>query len=469
MKPGLNPGLNPGLKPGLKPYSLRWRILLGVLLAVTVAWLAITLFAYREARHEAEELLDAHLAQSATLLFAFLGDEAREPDEHQPRHRHDKKVAFQIWEGESRLLTHSAGAPDTRLSLKSEGFSDVNIDGKGWRVFSTWDPKHRYLVQVADAARSRDEVSDKIAWQLLIPLAFGLPALGVALGGLIIVAFRPLARLADSIAAQSPQRLQPIALSTAPREILPILHCLNRLFAQVSRAQEDERRFTADAAHELRTPLSVMQTHAEVASAATDENTRQRALANLIAGSRRAARLLDQLLTLARLDAQSELPGKEGCDLRALVVETVAPLIPAAIEKGIEVEVEEGGAVAVHGTPMLLQVLVRNLVDNAIRYTPAGGNVRISLNSDNKGVRLQVSDSGPGIPEAARADALERFRRLDESGEEGHGLGLSIVARIAELHGAQVRLDSATPTRGLTVSIVLPKPPKGLPNTEDAS
>lgn len=448
----------------MKTYSLRWRILLGVLAAVTLAWMTVGIIAYREARHEAEELLDAHLAQSATLLFAFLGDEAHELDEHQPRHRYDKKVAFQIWEGEDRLLTHSAGAPQTRLSGQSDGFSDASIDGRSWRVFSTWDPKHRYLVQVADAARSRDKVSDEIAWHLLLPIAFGLPLLGLALGAFVVVAFRPLRQLADSIAAQAPERLQPIALSAAPREIVPILDRLNLLFARVTRTQEDERRFTADAAHELRTPLAVMQTHAEVASAATDEQTRRHALDNLVSGSRRAARLLDQLLTLARLDAQAgltdKLPEKEPCDLRALLIEAVALLAPAAIEKGIELEVEESTADAgnaiLNGAPMLLQVLVRNLVDNAISYTPSGGSIVVGLRSSGGAIHLSVNDSGPGIPAEKRGEAMARFRRLDESGEEGHGLGLSIVARIAELHGAQFRLESSATLGGLAALVDFP-------------
>lgn len=448
----------------MKTYSLRWRILLGVLAAVTLAWMTVGIIAYREARHEAEELLDAHLAQSATLLFAFLGDEAHELDEHLPRHRYDKKVAFQIWEGEDRLLTHSAGAPQTRLSGQSEGFSDASIDGRSWRVFSTWDPKHRYLVQVADAARSRDKVSDEIAWHLLLPIAFGLPLLGLALGAFVVVAFRPLRQLADSIAAQAPERLQPIALSAAPREIVPILERLNLLFARVTRAQEDERRFTADAAHELRTPLAVMQTHAEVASAATDEETRRHALDNLVSGSRRAARLLDQLLTLARLDAQAgltdKLPEMQACDLRALAIESVALLVPAALEKGVEVEVEESAAdadkVILNGAPVLLQVLVRNLVDNAISYTPSGGYVRVGVSSSESGICLSVNDSGPGIPAEKRGEAMARFRRLDESGKEGHGLGLSIVARIAELHGAKFRLENSATLGGLAALVDFP-------------
>jgi two-component system sensor histidine kinase QseC len=458
----------------MKTYSLRWRILVGVLLAVTVAWITVGIIAYREARHEAEALLDAHLAQSATLLFTFLGDEAHDLDAHLPRHRYDNKVAFQIWEGESVLLTHSAGAPATRLSMTSEGFSDVEVEGKSWRVFSTWDPKHHHLVQVADAMRSRDHVSDEVAWHLLIPLLFGLPLLGLALGAFVVVAFRPLEQLADSIAAQAPERLQPIALSTAPREITPILERLNLLFERVTRTQEEERRFTADAAHELRTPLAVMQTHAEVASAAIDEATRRHALDNLVSGSRRAARLLDQLLTLARLDAQSALPGSAPCDLHALLIETVALLVPAAIQKGVEVEVEElegvqevekitGNAnddsqkIMLAGSPLLLQVLIRNLVDNAIRYTPPGGSVQIGLQRAVAGrVCLHVSDSGPGIPAEKRSEVLARFRRLDESGEEGHGLGLSIVARIAALHDAKFRLESAPILGGLAAWVDFP-------------
>lgn len=456
----------------MKPYSLRLRLVIGVLLAVAMAWTAVGLVAYREARHEAEELLDAHLAQSATLLFAFLGDEAMEANEHLARHRYDKKVAFQVWQ-EEQLLTHSSNAPHTRLSAREEGFSDVTIDGKGWRVFSARDAEGHYLVQVADAAKSRAEVSGEVASHLLYTLGFGLPLLGIALGGFILVAFRPLARLADSIAAQAPQRLQPIALERAPREIVPILERLNRLFGQVRRAQEDERRFTADAAHELRTPLAVLQTHAEVASAASDEATRQRALELLVSGSQRASRLVEQLLTLARLDAQDGLPGKEACRLQPLVVDTVASLIPAALAKDLEVEVEaeegaeqgtESGsiqAVVIDGAPLLLQVLVRNLVDNAIRYTPRGGKVRVVLGREAGRLALHVIDSGPGIPAELRAEAGKRFRRFDESGSEGHGLGLSIVARIAELHGASLVLGDAGNTGGLDAAVLFPLPAPG--------
>jgi two-component system sensor histidine kinase QseC len=439
-------------------YSLRLRILIGVLAAVTVAWTCVAIVAYREARHEAEELLDAHLATSATLLFSFLGDEAHELEEgHLPLHRYDKKVAFQVWAGGTQLLTHSEGSPDTRLSPKSEGFTNAIVAGKAWRVFSTWDPNHDYLVQVADASRSREEVSEQIAWHLLIPLAFGLPVLGLALGSFILIAFRPLNRLADSIAAQAPERLQAIDLPGSPREILPILERLNQLFERVSRTQDDERRFTADAAHELRTPLAVMQTCAEVANAASDEATRRLALNNLLSGSQRATRLLEQLLMLARLDAHAALPRSDMCnmcDLRAIVIDTVATLIPAALHKGIEVEVDEGQPAMVRGASVLLQVLVRNLVDNAIRYTPAGGGVLVNLSGDENGWTLQVSDSGPGIPEAQRAEALKRFRRLDESGAEGHGLGLSIVGRIAELHGAHLALGTSELASGLIVSVV---------------
>lgn len=442
----------------MRTYSLRLRILFGILAAVALVWSVVGVIAYREARHEAEELLDAHLAQSATLLFAFLGDEADDIGERLPRHRYDKKVAFQVWDGE-RLLTRSPRAPDSRLSPREEGFSDVTIDGKAWRVFSVRDARRHYLIQVADAAESRAEISNEVASHLLQTMGVGLPVLGLVLGIFVLLAFRPLSRLADSIGAQAPQRLQPISLAEAPREVVPILECLNRLFEQVRRAQDDERRFTADAAHELRTPLAVLQTHAEVAQAAGDDATRQRALAHLVSGSRRAARLVDQLLTLARLDAQAELPDQEACPLRRLAVETVASLAPAGFDKGVELEVEEGPEISVTGSPLLLQVLLRNLLDNAIRHTPAGGRVLVCFQAQGDGgadAVLHVRDSGPGIPAEQRQEALARFRRLDPGAGDGHGLGLSIVTRIAELHGARLSLGAAADLGGLDVAIAFP-------------
>ena len=165
----------------MRTYSLRLRILFGILAAVALVWSVVGVIAYREARHEAEELLDAHLAQSATLLFAFLGDEADDIGERLPRHRYDKKVAFQVWEGE-RLLTRSHRAPDSRLSPREEGFSDVHIDGKPWRVFSVRDARRHYLIQVADAAESRAEISNEVASHLLQTMGVGLPyALGAAI------------------------------------------------------------------------------------------------------------------------------------------------------------------------------------------------------------------------------------------------------------------------------------------------
>ncbi|HET7776111.1 MAG TPA: HAMP domain-containing sensor histidine kinase, partial [Azospira sp.] len=169
-------------------------------------------------------------------------------------------------------------------------------------------------------------------------------------------------------------------------------------------------------------------------------------------------RLVDQLLTLARLDAQEELPGQESCPLRRLAVETVAALAPAGFDKGVELEVEEGPEVSVAGSPLLLQVLLRNLLDNAIRYTPAGGRVLVRCQVDAGGATLHVCDSGPGIAVEQRQEALARFRRLDPGAGEGHGLGLSIVARITELHGAALQLDTAQELGGLDVAVVFPAP-----------
>jgi two-component system, OmpR family, sensor histidine kinase QseC len=224
---------------------------------------------------------------------------------------------------------------------------------------------------------------------------------------------------------------------------------------------ENERRFTADAAHELRTPLAALQTHAEVALAARNARERDQALAHVTEGTQRASRLVAQLLVLARLDARSAPPPLAPVSLAQLAAAQVAELAPLAAQRGINLGlVEEGAqAAAVAGDADLLGVLLRNLVDNAVRYTPRGGTVDVALRPGPEQVLLEVVDTGPGIPEEERARVLERFHRIRGSGEEGSGLGLSIVARIAQLHRAPLTLAEGTGGRGLRVTVALPRAP----------
>jgi two-component system sensor histidine kinase QseC len=438
--------------------SIRRRLLLGLLAATLLAWAVALFLSYRDTRHELGEVLDGYLAQSTSLLIAQLGAEADDIDtEHAPLlHRYSRKVVFQVWEDGDRLRLHSALAPNEHLSTRFEGFSDSVVSGERWRVFSAWDDEHHFLVQVGERAGVRDELAREVAKSLLRPLLIALPVLALIIWLGVGGGLRPLAALRRQVEARQPQNLAPLAEETAPAEVLPLVAALNALFARVRGLLDNERRFTADAAHELRTPLAAIKTQAQVARAAATEPERGRALDQVLAGCDRAAHLVEQLLTLARLEP-GQLARRERCDLRALAAAAIAEMAPSAVAKGVDVQLLDGGGASVEGDAGLLGILMRNLIDNAIRYSPRGGAVRVAVDMTDGEAVFSVADEGPGIPPESRELVWERFHRVLGSGETGSGLGLSIVRRIAELHGARAHLGEGAGGRGLRVSITFPR------------
>ena len=436
--------------------SLQLQLLGGTLSLVAVIWIGLSAFAWREAVSEGDELFDAHLAQTAALLAVLSSDGSSEIPEELPSHRYARKVAFQIWNDKGKLLARSTSAPKDLLTEQVKGFSDRRIDHRSWRVYSLRDPRHHHLILVGETLEARHAIGSELAKHLLTPLAVALPLLAMGLVLLMRHRFLPLRRLAMFIGQRSPERLDPIDLGEVPSELHPIIEQTNRLLHRVSASIEQERRFTADAAHEIRTPLAAIRTHAQVAMAAKDTEEREHALALVIMASDRATHLLGQLLTLARLDSVSLAGGFVVCDLRNIAVEVIADLTPQALEKNVECMLDEGASIWVKGDPTLLAVLIRNLVDNAIRYSPAGTIVSVALNALHKGVRLQVSDQGPGIPPHERDRVLGRFTRLSGSDVPGSGLGLSIALRIAELHQATLTLDNGPGGAGLSVTVEIP-------------
>jgi len=296
---------------------------------------------------------------------------------------------------------------------------------------------------------ARHDIAEHFLKALLTPLLFGLPVLGSWIWFATWRGLRPLDAVAAELGKRAPERLDPVIPAAAPREVRPLLEALNALFARVDRAMQNERAFTADAAHELRTPLAAIALQAQVATRARDAAERDHALAQLTASARRASHLVEQLLTLARLDPAAGLPMTE-LRLDALAAEVCADQGAAALEKDIALELEAPQPVTISGNEAMLRVLLRNLIDNAVRYTPAGGKVDVRVTANS----LVVADSGPGIPAAQRADALRRLHRLAGQEIEGSGLGLSIVARIAELHGASLELADGIGQPGLGVRLV---------------
>jgi len=434
--------------------SLGARLLVGVLGVVLVVWLATAVYAYVDARHEVNELLDAHLAQSASLIVAQLGHDFAEIElEHAPAlDKSNRRVAFQVWEAGRTLRLHSANAPSVRLSSKEEGFGAARIDGRGWRVFSAWDARHRFLVQVGERDETRREIAAGVARNLLVPLALALPLLALFVWLSIRGGLAPLRSLGRQVQERHPSNLSSLAEQNIPGEVVPLVRSLNGLFERVARSIESERRFTADAAHELRTPLAALKTQAQVARGASEDAVRARSLDAVIAGCDRMAHLVEQLLTLARVDSAQKSERPQALELRALVGQAIADMAPVALAAGIELQLTDGPIVQVEGYAGLLAILIRNLLDNAVRYSRSGTLVSVEI-SDGTHPRLSVIDQGPGIPPEERDKVGQRFYRVLGTGREGSGLGLSIAQRIAEIHRGSLQLADGPGGVGLHATV----------------
>jgi two-component system sensor histidine kinase QseC len=447
-----------------RPASIQAR-----LLAVTLAALAATgIFtawgSYRNALHEADELFDAQLAQTGETLLALVAhaddDIAREI---RRGHRYQQRLLFQVWhdeDGEARLLLRSANAPREPLpAAHDHGFGDGDWQGSRWRFYTVADEEDETHVVVGEEAAVRDELARGVALNTLLPFLAALPLLGLFIFAAVRRGLAPLRALAGELQQRAPDRLEPVQLADPPAELAPVLRALDALFERVAGTLENERRFTADAAHELRTPLAALKAQVQLAALTGDAEERRRALARSEQGIARMTHLVEQLLTLARLEAEAAGPARDRADVARIVAEVCAEAGAAALAKGVELEPDAPQPVPARVERHLVAVAARNLVDNALRYTPAGGHVRVRVDAQDGGARIEVEDDGPGVPEAQRALLGRRFHRLQQGAAEGVGLGLSIVQRIARLHGGRLEFAAAA-AGGLRATLRLPAAPQ---------
>jgi len=444
------------------PRSLQGRLLLLVLGLVAGVWIGTAALTWFDVRHELDELFDGHLAQAAALLVVQQARESPGEDDVEldapTLHRYAPKVTFQVFH-EGRLALRSANAPVLPLVALAEhfqsGFRTVSIDGRDWRVFAAHGAERDVQVFVGEAVSSRQSVLWAVLRSTLWPIGVALPLLALAVWWAVRQGMAPLRRLGRTLAARRPQALDPVVLDGAPAEMVPMVEALNGLFGRIDALMESERRFTADAAHELRTPIAGIRAQAQVALAEADDAARRHALQALLSGCDRATRLVEQLLTLSRLEAGSTAAATT-VDLGALARQVVAALAPAAAAQRQTIEVIADAPCPVPGDATLLAVLLRNLVDNALRYSPPGAAVRVSAGVDGDGTWLTVEDSGPGMNEADRQRLGERFFRVLGSGRDGSGLGWSIVRRIAAVQGTVVNAGRSAALGGLAVALRWP-------------
>jgi len=443
------------------PRSLQGRLLVLVLGVVTVVWLAAAVFTWRDARHELDELLDGHLAQAAALLVVQQAGQV-EDGEHSADapvlHKYAPKVAFQVFH-EGRLALRSPNAPEIPMARPGRhfksGFRTVDIEGTEWRVFAAYGAERDVQVYVSEQVDSRGSILWAVLRSVVWPMLLALPVLALASWWAIYGGMAPLRRLGRTLAERRPETLQPVSLPNAPSEMQPMIDALNGLFARIAELIDAERRFTADAAHELRTPIAAIRAQAQVALREDDPDSRRHALESTLAGCDRATRLVEQLLTLSRLDAGA--PAMTLSDLGEIARQVVAESVPRAIakEQGIELCADTPCPVMADAT--LTSVLIRNLVDNAILYSPARAKVRLSVNRSDGVVRMVVEDSGGGLAPDLAARLGERFFRGLGTGVSGSGLGWSIVRRIAAVHGVNVTVGASLELGGLRVELAWPE------------
>ena len=432
--------------------SIRSRLLLGLLLVLALAAAAMGALTYRSVLAETESLFDYQLRQMA-LSLRDQGEVAPE----QARALADRELDFviQIWSADGRAIyaTQAHQNLPTRALL---GLADVTtVSGEAWRTFSvvTGAADGQRIIQVAQPRQIRQALAADAAWRAVLPLLVLAPLMALAIWGLAAYTLRPLGQLAAALRVRDELSLQPLPTAGLPDEISPLVAALNALLERLGHARDGQRAFVADAAHELRSPLTALKLQMALVQRAGSETERYAAQQALAGGIERAAWTVEQLLALARSEPGAPALPLAPVDLVETVRQVLAELAPLAVAKGINLELHAGAALVLQGEATSLAVLVRNLVDNALRHAPVQSHVDVHVKLDGAHPCLLIDDAGPGIPAADRERVFDRFYRRQDGATGGSGLGLAIVRGIAQRHGASVMLEDS-PLGGLRVRVV---------------
>jgi two-component system sensor histidine kinase QseC len=368
------------------------------------------------------------------------------------------RYKFQLWDGDGKLLLSSEKTPTAPL-ISKPGLSDKMIDGQKWRTFTIYDTKRGVILVLAEQYAARHTmIHDMLVSDTYLTL-FIYPLSGMFIWLIIGSGLKSIRFFAKEMAERAADHLDPVDLNEVPVEISPLVDELNKLFLRLQQAFEREQRFAADAAHELHTPLAALKTQAQVALKTTDPQECYMHLQHVIASVDRCSHVVQQLLTLCRLSPETIMPEHfTKVNLARIAAEAIAQLAPQAIIKQIEIElIAKDSDYQLLGNTTGLHVLIRNLVDNAIRYTPKEGVIKVFIISKFDSILLQVIDNGPGIPDKLRARVFERFFRILGTNAQGSGLGLAIVEQIAKLHKGSIALDTPAEGTGLQVEVRFPK------------
>jgi two-component system sensor histidine kinase QseC len=459
--------------------SIRTFLLINLLLSITlITSLAIIGNLFLEHK-DLQRHLNAQLTFAALTIQSFIGEGVSEKGIQKIQEKIDRLpevakdyyqrthtkmysnsyelIQFQIWDKNSNLLLKSHSAPTTPLAKNISGFSTNWVNGQLWHVFTNIDLETGMRIDVGERSDFREELEGRVTQDSIFIMLITYPFLGILIWIIVGRGLDSIRQVANEVRQKTPSSLDPVNIEAIPSEIKPLIDELNKLFGRLRDAFEREKRFAADAAHELRTPLAALKTQTQVAINIQDPQELKKALDNILAGVDRSSHVVQQLLTMSRMVPQATLQRFDEVDLVFEARTQIAEIAPQAIEKHSDIElISEEDRIIVPGNAAAINILIRNLVDNAIRYCPEGSEIKVIVKRVDQRAELIVEDNGPGIAPDLRERVFERFFRVLGTKAQGSGLGLGIVSQIVELHNAEIVLSEPETGTGLVVRVIFP-------------
>jgi two-component system, OmpR family, sensor histidine kinase QseC len=441
--------------------SIRLRLLLMISLSILLLWGATFGFTWWRTSRDINQVYDAELKLVGKLLAVATKHELEEFDlDDYQVNLNDSGTAFplliQVWSHEKKLVIRGPGAPEYPLTENAaDGYSDSLFDGEGWRVYTHTIEPHNYRIHVARAHAVGQAMVNSFVKDVVKPLLIILPLSGM-LWFIIQRGFRPLYHVSHLIAERDYGYLNPVSIEKVPEEAAYLVEELNALLARLKISIERNNRFTADVAHELRTPIAGMLMQLQSSVTGRTDAERERGISQIEKGLKNLNRVVNQLLILASIEPEKIRKQFEVFDLVRVAEDVLSEISPMALSKNIDMELVAENQIMLDGNQKMVAIMLSNLVSNAIKFTPEGESILIRIEIDHKNIKVMVEDSGPGIPDDMKKWVFDRFNRLPGETENGSGLGLSIVREICELHQGDITLSDRENRRGLIVNLYFP-------------
>jgi len=463
--------------------SVRTQLLLALMIAIALLMAAAVVMSYQSVSYETEELYDAELAQSARVLESLLSIELDfagpvRPGEISPEervitapnvssieeydqfgHKYEKKLAFRVWSRKGTLLLGSGEKSGMLEYAPQRGFAYEEAGGDTWRTFTLFSEPLALWIKVAHRLEIREELTHKIAVLNTSALLLVMPFMVLLVYLIVRWGFKPVLHISNEVANRGAHNLDHLSFTSVPAELKPLVNEINRLMAELSISLERQKRFTSNAAHELRTPLAAIKVHAQ--NLFPEDERTLKIQQNIVQGIDRLAHMFNQLITLSRMEAADREYLLQPVVLRALVQEVLLELQSEVQKKQQQIALDLPDSESLETNRDVLHILLRNLIGNAVRYTPEQGRIKIEMLSLGQGTGIVISDSGPGLSTEQKKLVFDRFYRASGQNSDGCGIGLSIVSEICEHFDYQIALlDSAIADTGLRVELCFKQPPE---------